>query len=91
MDFTSGQEKGEIKRFIKQKLQRLEDWDKDLPQIRMLNKLLPKGIGVHHAGLLPILKEMVEILFSDGYLKLVCATSTFATGLNMPARCVVFT
>lgn len=69
----------------------MEDWDKDLPQIQMLNKLLPKGIGVHHAGLLPILKEMVEILFSDGYLKLVCATSTFATGLNMPARCVVFT
>lgn len=50
-----------------------------------------RGIGVHHAGLLQLLKELVEILFSDGYLKVVFATSTFAIGLNLPARCVVFT
>ena len=42
-------------------------------------------------GLLQLLKEIVEILFSDGYLKVVFATSTFAIGLNLPARCVVFT
>jgi ATP-dependent RNA helicase DOB1 len=53
--------------------------------------LLIRGIGVHHAGLLQILKELVEILFSDGYLKVVFATSTFAIGLNLPARCVMFT
>jgi ATP-dependent RNA helicase DOB1 len=46
---------------------------------------------VHHAGLLSLLKELVEILFSDGYLKLVIATSTFAIGLNLPARSVIFT
>ena len=50
-----------------------------------------RGIGVHHAGLIQLLKELVEILFSDGYLKLVFATSTFAIGLNLPARSVVFT
>lgn len=50
-----------------------------------------RGIGVHHAGLLPIVKEMVEILFSDGLLKVVFATTTFAIGLNMPARSVMFT
>lgn len=50
-----------------------------------------RGIGVHHAGLLQILKEIVEILFSDGYLKIVFATSTFAIGLNLPARSVLFT
>lgn len=53
--------------------------------------MLIRGIGVHHAGLLQLLKEIVEILFSDGYLKIVFATSTFAIGLNLPARCVVFT
>jgi ATP-dependent RNA helicase DOB1 len=40
--------------------------------------------------MLNILKEIVEILFQDGYLKVVCATSTFAIGLNMPARSVMF-
>jgi superfamily II RNA helicase len=57
----------------------------------MLKKLLVKGIGIHHAGLLPIMKEIVEILFSDGFLRIVFATTTFAIGLNMPARSVLFT
>jgi antiviral helicase SKI2 len=91
MDFTDGYTKGLIRKFIKQKLQRLDEADRDLPQIRQLTGLLIRGIGVHHAGLLQLLKEIVEILFSDGYLKIVFATSTFAIGLNLPARCVVFT
>jgi antiviral helicase SKI2 len=45
---------------------------------------------VHHGGLLPILKEMVEILFSKGIVKVLFATETFAMGVNMPARTVVF-
>lgn len=63
MDYTTGKEKGEIKKFLKQKLQRLQEHDRDLPQINMIKDLVVKGIGVHHAGLLPIVKEMVEILF----------------------------
>ena len=91
IDFTDGYTKGLIKKFIKQKLQRLDEVDRDLPQIQTVTKLLVRGIGVHHAGLLQLLKELVEILFSDGYLKVVFATSTFAIGLNLPARSVVFT
>ena len=44
----------------------------------------------HHGGLLPILKEMVEILFSRTLIKVLFATETFAMGVNMPARAVVF-
>ena len=51
---------------------------------------LGRGIGVHHSGILPILKEIVEMLFQAGLVKLLFATETFAMGVNMPARTVVF-
>ena len=91
IDFTTGGEKGYIKSFLKNKLMRLIEEDRDLPQIRSMTRLLERGIGVHHAGIMSILKEIVEILFSDGYLKIIFATTTFAIGLNMPARSVLFT
>ncbi|MFH1399980.1 MAG: DEAD/DEAH box helicase [Nanoarchaeota archaeon] len=61
-----------------------------LDSTRMLKELLPKGIGVHHAGLLPELKELVEQLFEAGLIKVLFATETFAVGINMPARSVIF-
>lgn len=53
--------------------------------------LLMRGVGIHHSGLLPIIKETIEILFGEGLIKALFATETFAMGLNMPARTVVFT
>jgi hypothetical protein len=53
--------------------------------------MLRKGIGVHHSGLLPVLKELVEILFQEHLVKALFATETFAMGLNMPAKTCVFT
>ncbi len=55
-----------------------------------LRRLLGKGVAYHHAGLLPTLKEVVERVFTTGLLKLLFATETFAVGVNMPARTVVF-
>ena len=55
-----------------------------------MRELLMRGIGVHHGGLLPIVKEVVEILFSRGLVKVLFATETFAMGVNMPAKSVVF-
>ena len=52
---------------------------------------LKRGIGIHHSGLLPILKEVIEILFGEGLIKVLFATETFSMGLNMPARTVAFT
>jgi ATP-dependent RNA helicase DOB1 len=48
-------------------------------------------VGIHHGGLLPILKEVTEILFGEGLIKCLFATETFAMGINMPAKTVVFT
>ena len=69
----------------------LSEDDKNLPQVKNILPLLMKGIGIHHGGLLPILKETIEILFGEGLIKALFATETFAMGLNMPARTVMFT
>ncbi len=63
--------------------------DRELEQVRTIAGLARKGIGFHHAGLLPILKQLVEVLFSRGLMEVVFATDTLALGVNMPARTVV--
>jgi superfamily II RNA helicase len=49
-----------------------------------------RGLGYHHAGMLPVNKELVERMFTSGMLRLLFTTETFALGINMPARTVVF-
>lgn len=61
-----------------------------LAQYHQIVRLLERGIAFHHSGLLPLLKEIVELLFSRGFVKVLFCTETFAVGLNMPARTVVF-
>jgi superfamily II RNA helicase len=63
----------------------------ELPEYHSMIQLLEKGIAIHHAGVMPILREMVELLYAKGYIKLLFATETFAIGLNMPTKTVVFT
>ncbi|XP_076045044.1 superkiller complex helicase subunit twister [Oratosquilla oratoria] len=89
-DLTTQKEKHEIDSFFKMCVDRLQGTDRELPQILHTRELLRKGIGVHHSGILPLVKEVVEMLFSKGLVKLLFATETFAMGVNMPARCVVF-
>ena len=67
-----------------------KDYQK-LGQTQQIYKLLVKGIGFHHSGLVHPLKELQEILFSKGLIKILFATETFAVGVNMPTKCVIFT
>jgi antiviral helicase SKI2 len=62
-----------------------------LPEYQSLVVLIEKGIGIHHSGMLPVLRELVEMMFTRGYIRLLFATETFAVGLNMPTKCVIFT
>ncbi len=55
-----------------------------------IRSLASRGVLHHHAGMLPIDKEIVERLFTTGLVKLLFATETFSLGVNMPARTVVF-
>jgi len=63
----------------------------ELPEYQAIAQLLAKGIAIHHAGLMPVLREMIELLFEKGYIKLLFATETFAVGINMPTKTVIFT
>src|SRR3954451_21634907 len=58
---------------------------------RTLSKLVRSGIGVHHAGMLPRYRRLVEQLAQTGQLKVICGTDTLGVGINVPIRTVVFT
>ncbi|GKV33028.1 hypothetical protein SLEP1_g41582 [Rubroshorea leprosula] len=89
-DLTTSSEKSEIRIFCDKAFSRLKGSDRKLPQVVRVQNLLHRGIGVHHAGLLPIVKEVVEMLFCRGVIKVLFSTETFAMGVNAPARTVVF-
>jgi superfamily II RNA helicase len=61
-----------------------------LPQYQDVYRQLKKGVVYHHSGLIPILKEIIEILYSKGLVKILFATETFAIGVNMPTKTVLF-
>ncbi|MBW8172592.1 DUF3516 domain-containing protein [Ornithinimicrobium sp. Arc0846-15] len=58
---------------------------------KTLSKLIRVGIGVHHAGMLPRYRRLVEQLAQDGLLKVICGTDTLGVGINVPIRTVLFT
>ena len=91
MDFTVKEEKEQIEFIFKSAIATLAEEDQVLPQIQMMIPLLKVGVGIHHGGLLPIVKEAVELLFQEGLLKVLFSTETFSMGINMPAKTVVFT
>jgi len=62
-----------------------------LPEYLNMVQLLRKGVAIHHSGLMPVLREIVEILFAKGYIKLLFATESVAIGLNLPVKTCIFT
>ena len=90
IDLTSETEKHHVHTFFARCLQRLRGDDRQLPQVQNMFALAKRGLAMHHSGVLPLLKEVVEMLFAAGHIKVLFATETFAMGVNMPARTVVF-
>lgn len=83
LDMLSAREKGEVRALMSQLRLRLNPLDSKLPQVLRVEELLLRGIGVHHGGLLPILKEAVELLFARSVVKVLFATETFAMVLDL--------
>jgi ATP-dependent RNA helicase HelY len=86
---TDDETADQIEEIIHTYLESMRIEDRDLDQVKIITSLARQGIGFHHAGLLPILKQFVEALFSRGLMQVVFATDTLALGVNMPARTVV--
>lgn len=91
VNLTDDSEKEVIKELYENAIQILADDDRALPQVQFILPLLLRGIGIHHGGLLPIIKEIIEIMFQESLLKVLFSTETFSMGINMPAKTVVFT
>jgi|LakMenEpi03Aug12_release.lakeMendotaPanAssembly.Ray.scaffolds.fasta_scaffold03813_16 superfamily II RNA helicase len=62
----------------------------ELPEYTSLVKLLEKGVGIHHSGMIPILREIVELFISKKYIQVLIATESFAIGLDCPIKTAVF-
>jgi ATP-dependent RNA helicase HelY len=89
-DLTDDTQKEAIAALTAERLNALSDPDEAALFRQMVDAgMLRRGLAVHHAGLLPYHKELVEELFQAGLVKVVFATETLSLGINMPARAVV--
>lgn len=80
----------ECEMLLRRKLPNAAEYLK-LAEYKFIIGLLRKGIAIHHAGILKEFREMIELIFSKGYIKILLATETFAMGINMPAKSSIFT
>lgn len=86
--FLTPEERIEIERLYTSLCERFDL--KNEPSAMRLYPLIQRGIAYHHAGMLPTLKEVIERLFTSKLVKIIFTTETFALGINMPSRSVMF-
>ena len=91
MNFNSHEEIKQIEKIWNKYLLKYKDIYEKTQQWNNIKSLALKGIGIHHSGLIPILKEIVEILYEKKLIKVLIATETFAIGVNMPTKTTIFT
>ena len=89
LTLTRPHERERIKKVIEEKTRELASEDYGVVGFHEWVDALMRGIAAHHAGLLPMFKETVEILFQQGLVRIVFATETLALGINMPAHTVI--
>lgn len=82
-----------VDRECEQIIRKLPNYEEylQLPEYINTIKLLRKGVGIHHAGLIPVLREMTELLFAKGFIKILFCTETMSVGINLPVKTTIFT
>jgi ATP-dependent RNA helicase HelY len=86
---TTREEEAQIREFAEMRSAWMDEGDLVTLGFYDLREALAAGIAAHHAGMLPVFKELVEELFAAGLVKVVFATETLSLGINMPAKTVV--
>lgn len=89
LTLTTKKERQRIFQHVDERCHQLSEEDRETLHYQQWRAALGRGFATHHAGMLPLFKQVVEELFSKGLVKVVFATSTLALGINMPARAVV--
>ncbi len=89
--YLDGEQAAAVKHIWDFHLARFKQALEKSPQYHTLFELVQRGVAFHHSGLQPFLKEILEILFNRGLIKVLFATETFAVGINMPTKTVIFT
>ena len=89
LHLTDDRERREIRAVLDEQLAGIGIEDEEVLGIASFRRAVLDGFAAHHAGMLPLLKTVVEQLFARGLIKVVFATETLALGINMPARSVV--
>ena len=89
MRLTTAAQESQIRRIVDERCAEISETDLAVLGFHRWREGLARGLAAHHAGMLPLFKETVEFLFSQGLLKVVFATETLALGINMPARTVI--
>ena len=90
-NYLTKEEVIQVKKIWKEYLFKYSKEYQSSTQFENLYNLVCRGVAYHHSGIIPILKEIVEILYSKKLIKVLLATETFAVGVNMPTKTVVFT
>lgn len=90
LDFNTQEEKDTVEHVFRNAIECLKEEDRDLPAIELMLPLLQQGIAVHHSGLLPVIKELVEILFQEGLIKALFATETVRLSPGSRLLCFTF-
>ena len=91
INLTTEEEKKTIEEIYICAILTLSEEDQNIPQIKSMLNILKLGIGVHHGGMIPLIRECIELIFQSGLIKILFSTETFSMGLNMPAKTVIFT
>ena len=81
---------GRFNRIYHRYLQPHEHYLKSMPEFPGFLAMLRRGVAFHHAGMMPVLREFVEVLYNDQLIMFCFATSTMAVGINMPTKTVIF-